>query len=304
MFLRRTVRLVLTPVMAACLLCASALPAAAVPTASEVTADRALLDTALARYDAAQAEAAALDAQVAGASAELDALMVEQQAQQGRLQARVVAMYRSTDADTLSLLLTASDFQELAERLELLERMARQANDNIKALKEAREAARDSAEDLLELQARQAETVAALEQEVAVARQELAASQAALAAYEAEMAARARAAKAAAEAAAKVNQQLAGTGEWGTAVASHYGWNFTGRGASGETIGPYSMMVAHKALPFGTLIEFEYNGKRAVAKVADRGPYTAGRVFDLGPGVARVLGFTGAHEVRYRIISQ
>ena len=105
---------------------------------------------------------------------------------------------------------------------------------------------------------------------MAAARQDLAASQSALAEYEAQMAAKARAAKAAAEAASRVNQQLAGDGQWGTAVASHYSWNFTGKGASGEAIGPYTMMVAHKTLPFGTLIEFEYNGKRAVAKVADR----------------------------------
>lgn len=290
--------------MTACLLGVGALPAAAVPTASEVTADRAVLDAALARYDAAQAEASALDAQVAGMSAQLDGLVIEQQQQQARLQARVAAMYRSTDADTLSLLLTASDFQELVERIDLLERMARQANDNLKALKKAREATQASASELLELQAQQAESLAVLEQEVAVARQELAASQTALAEYEAQMAAKAKAARAAAEAASRVNQQLAGSGEWGTAVASHYGWNFTGRGASGEAIGPYTMMCAHKTLPFGTLVEFEYNGKRAVAKVADRGPYTAGRDFDLGPGVARVLGFTGVHEVRYRIISQ
>jgi rare lipoprotein A len=100
------------------------------------------------------------------------------------------------------------------------------------------------------------------------------------------------------------SQDLAGTGNWQVGVASHYGINFTGRGANGEPIGPYTMMVAHKTLPFGTLIEFEYNGKRAVAKVADRGPYTPGRDFDLGPGVVRVLGFNGVHQVRYRIISQ
>lgn len=301
---RRTVRFVIAALVTTCILSAGAPSAAAVPSASEVTADRAALDAALAKYDAALAEASAIDAQVAEASAELDGLVLEQQRQQARLQARVNAMYRSTDADTLMLLLTASDFQELAERIDLLERMARQANENLKALKLARKATESSATELLELQAQQAETLTALEQEVAVARQELAASQAALAEYEAQMAAKAKAAKAAAEAASRVNQQLAGSGEWGTAVASHYGWNFTGKGASGEVIGPYSMIVAHKTLPFGTLIEFEYEGKRAVAKVADRGPFTAGREFDLGPGVARVLGFTGVHEVRYRIISQ
>ena len=278
--------------------------ATALPTATEVTADRAVLETALAKYDAAQAESSAIDARVAAASGELDGLVLQEQQCQARLQAHVAAMYRSTGADTLSLLLGASDLQELAARLDLLERIARQANDNLTALKAAQAEATSSAEELLALQSEQAEALAVLEQEVAVARQQLAASEAALREYEAQMAAKAKAAKAAADAASKVNQGLVGTGEWGTAVASHYSWNFTGKGANGEAIGPYTMMVAHKTLPFGTLVEFEYNGKRAVAKVADRGPYTAGREFDLGPGVARVLGFTGVHEVRYRIVSQ
>jgi rare lipoprotein A len=64
------------------------------------------------------------------------------------------------------------------------------------------------------------------------------------------------------------------------------------------------MIVAHKTLPFDTLIEFEYNGKRAVARVADRGPFVTGRDFDLGPGVVRVLDFSGVHEVRFRIVQQ
>ena len=64
------------------------------------------------------------------------------------------------------------------------------------------------------------------------------------------------------------------------------------------------MMVAHKTLPFHTLIEFEYNGKRAVTSVEDRGPSEKSRMFDLGPGVVRVFGFSGVHPVRYRIITQ
>jgi rare lipoprotein A (peptidoglycan hydrolase) len=304
MSLRRTARLALIAVVTACLLAPSAVPAAAAPTATEVAADRAVLDEALARYDTAQAEAAAVEARVAEASAELDRLVAEEAACQARLQSRVSAMYRATDADTLSLLLGASNLQQLAERLDLLERIARQSNENLKELKAARAAAETAAEDLLPLQAEQAQKLAALEQEVATARQELAASESALREYEEQMAAKARAAKAAAEAAAKVNQDLSGSGEWQVAVASHYSINFVGKGANGEPIGPYTMMCAHKTLPFGTLVEFEYNGKRCVAKVADRGPYVAGRDFDLGPGVARVLGFSGVHQVRWRIVSQ
>jgi rare lipoprotein A (peptidoglycan hydrolase) len=64
------------------------------------------------------------------------------------------------------------------------------------------------------------------------------------------------------------------------------------------------MMVAHKTLPFGTMVEFSYKGRRAVAVVADRGPYTKGREWDLGPGVVRVLNFNGVHKVRYRVLGR
>ena len=74
--------------------------------------------------------------------------------------------------------------------------------------------------------------------------------------------------------------------------------------ANGEVLTPDSMVVAHMTLPFGTLVEFKYNGRRAVATVSDRGPFYAGREFDLGPGIARVLGFEGVHTVQYRIIGR
>ena len=103
---------------------------------------------------------------------------------------------------------------------------------------------------------------------------------------------------------ADIVQQLTGSGAWKKGLASHYSRTFSGRGANGERIGPYTMMVAHKTLPFGTLVEIEYRGRRAVAKVADRGPHSKERVFDLGPGVVRVLNFNGVHQVRYRIIDR
>ena len=98
---------------------------------------------------------------------------------------------------------------------------------------------------------------------------------------------------------------VTGSGGWSTAVASWYGPGFYGQHmADGEVLRPDSMIVAHKTMPFGTLIEFSFRGHRAVAKVADRGPYVAGREFDLGPGTARVLHFDGVARVRYRIIGR
>lgn len=305
MSLRRTVALALAITLGVSVgpHTASAVPA----TLNEQTeAYRAALEQAVAEYQAAQTAAADLDSRMAAASAEFDSIVVEQQHRQSVLQARAVSMYRTGDYPTIALLFRASSVAELAVRLDMLDLLARQDAQNIEALKSARAEAQRQAEELLQLQAEQAAALDALAQKVEHAKQDLAGSEAALREYEARVAAAAAAAAAARKAKAPAqgapDQQLAGTGEWGTAVASHYGRNFTGRGASGEQIGPYSMIVAHRTLPFGTLIEFEYKGKRCVARVADRGPHIEGREFDLGPGVARVLDFNGVHEVRYRII--
>lgn len=92
---------------------------------------------------------------------------------------------------------------------------------------------------------------------------------------------------------------------WSQARCSWYGPGFYGNTmAGGGKLTTTSMVVAHKYLPFGTLIEFSYRGRTVTAVVQDRGPYVAGRVFDLGPGTARALGFAGVDTVRYRIVGR
>jgi rare lipoprotein A (peptidoglycan hydrolase) len=93
------------------------------------------------------------------------------------------------------------------------------------------------------------------------------------------------------------------TPAWKTARVSWYGPGFYGNTmAGGGTLTLTSMVVAHRSLPFGTRIEFEYGGRACVAVVQDRGPFIAGRTFDLGPGTAQALGFGGVGTVRYRIL--
>ena len=100
-------------------------------------------------------------------------------------------------------------------------------------------------------------------------------------------------------------QTAAAAGGWKSARASWYGPGFYGRRtASGAVYTQTMLNVAHKSLPFGTRIEFEYNGRRVVAVVNDRGPFVAGRTFDLGAGTAKALGFGGVHTVRYRILGR
>jgi rare lipoprotein A (peptidoglycan hydrolase) len=294
--------------IAVCVLVPSAMPAAAEPSTAQTSADRAELARAIGNYEEALARSEAVNGRLNEASATLDQIVAEANRRQEWLRSRVVAMYRASDCTTISLLLGSSSVQELTARLDLLSRMARRDAENIEALKAAHAEAKRSAEALMELQTEQARVLDELAQEVARAKKDLAASEAALREYLDKVEASTRSAAVAATPTPAVptdsNQQLTGSGEWLTAVASHYGRNFTGRGANGEAIGPYSMIVAHMTLPFGTLVEFEYNGRRAVAKVADRGPNTPGRDFDLGPGVVRTLDFSGVHEISYRVIGQ
>lgn len=90
---------------------------------------------------------------------------------------------------------------------------------------------------------------------------------------------------------------------WRRAKVSWYGPGFIGNTmAGGGTLEWGSMVVAHRSLPFGTRIEFSYNGTTCVAVVQDRGPFVGGRTFDLGPGTAAALGFSGVGTVDYRIL--
>lgn len=94
-------------------------------------------------------------------------------------------------------------------------------------------------------------------------------------------------------------------GGWYRATVSWYGPGLYGHGmAGGGTLQSDSRVVAHRSLPFGTRIEFAYGGKTVVAVVKDRGPFVAGRLFDLGPGTAKAIGFdkVGVGQVQYRIL--
>ena len=74
---------------------------------------------------------------------------------------------------------------------------------------------------------------------------------------------------------------------------SLYGNYFAGRKtASGDTFDPEAMTMAHRTLPFGTLVRVTNveNQRSVVVTVNDRGPYVAGRIADLSLGAARKLG--------------
>jgi len=94
---------------------------------------------------------------------------------------------------------------------------------------------------------------------------------------------------------------------WHSGVASTYGIGDGLLGncmANGKPLTMDGLTVAHKTLPKGTRVQIRYNGKTVTATVTDRGPYVAGRTWDLGPGVSRALGFAGVHSVQYRILGK
>jgi hypothetical protein len=69
----------------------------------------------------------------------------------------------------------------------------------------------------------------------------------------------------------------------GSGIASVYSDQHT---ASGEHMNSGAMTSAHRTLPFGTKVTVVYhsNGRSAVVRINDRGPFVRGRVIDLSPG--------------------
>lgn len=92
-----------------------------------------------------------------------------------------------------------------------------------------------------------------------------------------------------------------------TGVASWYGGKFHGRKtASGEKYNQNKMTAAHKTLPFGTKVRVKNleNGKTAVVRINDRGPFKKGRVIDLSKAAAKKLDITktGTAKVRIKVM--
>ena len=92
-----------------------------------------------------------------------------------------------------------------------------------------------------------------------------------------------------------------------TGEASWYGPGFYGnRTANGEIYRQGTMTAAHRTLPFGTKVRVTnlWNGRSAVIRINDRGPFVAHRVIDLGHGAASTLGLTGSGiaDVRLEVL--
>lgn len=69
--------------------------------------------------------------------------------------------------------------------------------------------------------------------------------------------------------------------------------------ASGEDTLAEDFTAAHRTLPFGTLVHVDnqQNGRYAVVRITDRGPFISGRIIDVSQAAARALGIFGLTPV-------
>jgi len=63
------------------------------------------------------------------------------------------------------------------------------------------------------------------------------------------------------------------------------------------------LIAAHKTLPFGTRVKVLNldNGRSAIVRIVDRGPFIRGRIIDVSPAAASALGFRQAGLAHVRL---
>ncbi|MDA7088111.1 septal ring lytic transglycosylase RlpA family protein [Pseudomonas sp. SA3-5] len=86
--------------------------------------------------------------------------------------------------------------------------------------------------------------------------------------------------------------------------ASWYGTKFHGQAtANGETYDLYGMTAAHKTLPLPSYVRVTNldNGKSAIVRVNDRGPFYSDRIIDLSFAAAKKLGYAEKGTARVKV---
>ena len=89
-------------------------------------------------------------------------------------------------------------------------------------------------------------------------------------------------------------------------IASWYGPKFHGgKTSSGERYDMHQMTAAHKTLPLPTyaLVTNLENGRSAIVKVNDRGPFVGDRIIDLSYAAAKKLGVDQKGTARVEVVS-
>ena len=82
-------------------------------------------------------------------------------------------------------------------------------------------------------------------------------------------------------------------------IASVYSIRGGSRTASGGYLEDGALTAAHRTLPFGTTARVinQHNGRSVIVTINDRGPFVRGRIIDLTPAAARVIGLSGIAPV-------
>jgi rare lipoprotein A len=87
-------------------------------------------------------------------------------------------------------------------------------------------------------------------------------------------------------------------------IASWYGSDFHGKRTSNKEIyNMYDMTAAHKTLPFGTrcMVTNLTNGRSAVVRINDRGPFVGDRIIDLSYAAACLIDMIGPGTATVRV---
>jgi rare lipoprotein A len=99
-------------------------------------------------------------------------------------------------------------------------------------------------------------------------------------------------------------QEFTGEELYQEGVASYYAHEFHGRKtANGEVFDMDAMTAAHPTLPFDTRLRVENlsNGKSAVVRINDRGPFAKNRVIDLSRAAAKSIDMIGPGSARVKL---
>jgi hypothetical protein len=86
---------------------------------------------------------------------------------------------------------------------------------------------------------------------------------------------------------------------WYKALAAPYTPIRRVRTACGQRIRKGTLGVAHPVLPCGVKIFLEFEGKRVLTQVIDKGPAVPGREFDVTRALADRIGLHGIEQVRW-----
>ena len=82
-------------------------------------------------------------------------------------------------------------------------------------------------------------------------------------------------------------------------IASVYSHESGSATANGGTLDREALTAAHRTLPFGSNVRITNtsNGRSVIVTINDRGPFVRGRIIDVSPAAAQVLGFAGLTQV-------